>query len=110
MQKRDSAAQDCLNLAIAIPQSSLTYNSNDQRLDISMPQIWLQRTYANYVDPSLWDEGINAAMLSYTLNGWRSESPGQTTETSYAGLMGASIYGVAFPLARQLFVGQRQRR
>lgn len=58
-----------------------------------MPQIWLQRTYANYVDPSLWDEGINAAMLSYTLNGWRSESPGQTTETSYAGLMGASIYG-----------------
>ncbi|EEW0787203.1 outer membrane usher protein [Escherichia albertii] len=97
LQKRDSAAQDCLNLAIAIPQSSLIYNSNDQRLDISVPQIWLQKTYANYVDPSLWDEGINAAMLSYTLNGWRSESPNQVTETSYAGLMGGvNLWGWHF--------------
>ncbi|EOY8346600.1 outer membrane usher protein [Escherichia albertii] len=97
LQKRDSAAQDCLNLAVAIPQSSQTYNSNDQRLDISVPQIWLQKTYANYVDPSLWDEGINAAMLSYTLNGWRSESPDRTSETSYAGLMGGiNLWGWHF--------------
>ncbi|MBB2270932.1 outer membrane usher protein [Escherichia sp. 94.0001] len=97
LQKRENAAQDCLNVEVAIPQSSVAYNSNDQRLDISMPQIWLQRTYANYVDPSLWDEGINAAMLSYTLNGWRSESPNQTTETSYAGLMGGiNLWGWHF--------------
>ncbi|MCV5366011.1 outer membrane usher protein, partial [Escherichia coli] len=49
LQKRDSTAQDCLNLEVAIPQSSLTYNSNDQRMDINVPQLWLQKTYANYV-------------------------------------------------------------
>lgn len=97
LQKRDSAAQNCLNLAIAIPQSSITYNSNDQRLDISVPQIWLQKTYANYVDPSLWEEGINAAMLSYTLNDWHSESPDQASESRYAGLMGGiNLWGWHF--------------
>lgn len=97
LQKRDSTAQDCLNLEVAIPQSSLTYNSNDQRMDINVPQLWLQKTYANYVDPSLWDEGINAAMFSYTLNGWRSESPDQTAESTYAGLMGGfNLWGWHF--------------
>lgn len=97
LQKREQAAQSCLNLAVAIPQSSVAYNSNDQRLDIAVPQIWLQKTYANYVDPSLWDEGINAAMLSYTVNGWRSETTGQTTESSYAGLMGGiNLWGWHF--------------
>lgn len=97
LQKRDSAMQDCLNLDVAIPQSSISYNSNDQRLDINVPQIWLQKTYANYVDPSLWDEGINAAMLSYSLNTWRSESPDQTSESTYAGLMGGiNLWGWHF--------------
>lgn len=26
------------------------------------------KNYQNYVDPSLWENGINAAMLSYNLN------------------------------------------
>ncbi|ALR75492.1 fimbrial assembly protein [[Enterobacter] lignolyticus] len=97
LQKREKASLDCLNMAVAIPQSSISYDSSEQRLDITVPQIWVQKIYANYVDPSLWDEGINAAMLSYTLNGWRSETPGQTTETSYAGLMGGvNLWGWHF--------------
>lgn len=33
------------------------------------------KNYQNYVDPSLWENGINAAMLSYNLNGYHSETP-----------------------------------
>lgn len=32
------------------------------------------KNYQNYVDPSLWENGINAAMLSYNVNGYHSES------------------------------------
>ncbi|MDY9172276.1 FimD/PapC N-terminal domain-containing protein, partial [Escherichia coli] len=40
---------------------------NDQPLDIDVPQAWIMKNYQNYVDPSLWENGINAAMLSYNL-------------------------------------------
>lgn len=35
------------------------------------------KNYQNYVDPSLWENGINAAMLSYNLNGYHSETHGR---------------------------------
>ncbi|MEA7614576.1 hypothetical protein ONO57_25270, partial [Salmonella enterica subsp. enterica serovar Anatum] len=41
---------------------------SDQRLYITVPQAWQNRSYQGYVDPSLWDNGINAATLSYSLN------------------------------------------
>ncbi|NYY75293.1 hypothetical protein DMI60_17475 [Escherichia coli] len=40
------------------------------------------KNYQNYVDPSLWENGINAAMLSYNLNGYHSESPAEQMTVS----------------------------
>lgn len=56
------------------PQASVRYDVNDQRLDIDVPQAQVMKNYQNYVDPSLWENGINAAMLSYNLNGYHSET------------------------------------
>lgn len=36
--KRDDDLGDCLNLAEMIPQSSIRYDVNDQRLDIDVPR------------------------------------------------------------------------
>ncbi len=76
--KRDEDLGDCLNLAEMIPQSSIRYDVNDQRTGYRRPpSAWIMKNYQNYVDPSLWENGINAAMLSYNLNGYHSESPVQ---------------------------------
>lgn len=70
----DETLGNCLNLTEIIPQASVRYDVNEQRLDIDVPQAWVMKNYQNYVDPSLWENGINAAMLSYNLNGYHSET------------------------------------
>ena len=82
----DLTSDTCVNLAEQFPQSSWNYDLGTQELSISMPQIYVQKNPGGYVDPSLWDDGIPAAMFSYDLNGWHSENNGQTSESGYAGL------------------------
>lgn len=81
-----SPEEDCLDLAQLIPQSSVEYDNSDQRLMITVPQASLVKGFENYVDPSLWEEGINAAMLSYDMNAWRSDYAGEKSDSFYAGL------------------------
>lgn len=49
-----------------IPQASVRYDVNEQRLDIDVPQAWVMKNYQNYVDPSLWENGINAVCCHTT--------------------------------------------
>lgn len=91
--ERDEELGDCLNLTEIIPQSSVRYDVNDQRLDINVPQAWVMKNYQNYVDPSLWENGINAAMLSYNVNGYHSESPGRKNDSLYASFNGGVNLG-----------------
>ncbi|EMS4515663.1 TPA: outer membrane usher protein [Escherichia coli] len=90
---RDNELGDCLNLAELIPQTSIRYDVNDQRLDIYVPQAWVMKNYQNYVDPSLWENGINAAMLSYNVNAYHSESPDRKNDSVYAAFNGGMNLG-----------------
>lgn len=83
--KREESVNNCLDLALAIPQSTSHFDGGDQRLDIGVPQIWVQKGFANYVDPSLWDDGIPAAMLSYNVSAWKNENDYGTEDSVYAG-------------------------
>ena len=42
------------------------FDSSRLRLDISIPQIALQKNAQGYIDPSVWNRGINAGFLSYS--------------------------------------------
>ncbi|MGU5146380.1 fimbria/pilus outer membrane usher protein, partial [Escherichia coli] len=53
----------------------------------------VMKNYQNYVDPSLWENGINAAMLSYNLNGYHSETPGRKNDSIYAAFNGGMNLG-----------------
>ncbi|MFI7811418.1 outer membrane usher protein [Citrobacter werkmanii] len=83
--KREESVNNCLDLAKAIPLSKSHYDGGDQRLDIGVPQMWVQKGFANYVDPSLWDDGIPAAMLSYNISAWKNENNYGTEDSVYAG-------------------------
>ncbi|WP_421512495.1 fimbria/pilus outer membrane usher protein (plasmid) [Enterobacter sp. JS8-1] len=52
-----------------IPQASAEFLFSAQRLVISIPQAALSPQARGYVPPEMWDEGITAAMLNYSLSG-----------------------------------------
>lgn len=82
----DEAGNHCLALSKKIPTARMEYDSGEQRLDIQIPQIYMQRTARGSVNPALWDSGIPAALLGYSLNGYSSESHGQSYRSFYAGI------------------------
>ncbi|ETD61260.1 fimbria/pilus outer membrane usher protein, partial [Escherichia coli] len=47
---------------------------------------WILSNYQGYIDPSLWEDGISAAMLSYRMNGWRNTRRGDETQSFYTAL------------------------
>ncbi|MBL2545420.1 hypothetical protein ELJ63_31765, partial [Klebsiella pneumoniae] len=50
----------CRPLSDYVPGASAEFDSGEQSLVISVPQIYLLRTPRGWVDPALWEKGINA--------------------------------------------------
>lgn len=67
-----SPEQQCINLTEKLPGSLATYDDENERLILTIPQIYLQQHAEGYIDPSRWDEGINALSASYSLSGSNS--------------------------------------
>lgn len=67
-------SQNCIDLKDSIPEAEVVYNFTLQRLDISLPQIWVEKSARGYIPPSEWDQGITAASLNYNFNGSNSDN------------------------------------
>ncbi|EAR9308083.1 outer membrane usher protein [Salmonella enterica subsp. salamae] len=76
----------CVDIKKYYPTASANYDTGTQALDLSFPQIYIVKRPAGYVDPSLWENGVPAALVSYDMNAWHSEGNGSTSDTAYAGL------------------------
>lgn len=83
----------CANLQSVIPDAKVQFDSNEQQLNISIPQIYVNRISSGTVDPALWDSGIPAGLLSYYLNGYDSKFGTNSSRTFYAGLNGGLNIG-----------------
>ncbi|HAT1622034.1 TPA: fimbrial biogenesis outer membrane usher protein [Raoultella planticola] len=78
----------CANL-YAIPQASTDFQFAMQRLVLSIPQAALSSQARGSVPPERWDEGINAAMLNYSLSGgnnWAKNKNSSNSDSQYANL------------------------
>ncbi|MEG1681961.1 MAG: FimD/PapC N-terminal domain-containing protein, partial [Stenotrophomonas sp.] len=62
-------ATDCLELAHSIPDARVSYNGNQQRLDLRVPQVHLHNLPRGHIPKALRDQGINALLVDYALNG-----------------------------------------
>lgn len=80
----------CRPLSDYVPGASEAFDWGEQRLDISVPQIYLLRTPRGWVDPALWEKGINAATLGYSASHDRqrygNQQSSHTSMTVDAGL------------------------
>ena len=71
----------------AIPQASTDFQFTSQRLVISVPQAAMAMQARGYVQPTLWDEGIPAALLNYTFSGANNlNKSGGNDSSQYANL------------------------
>lgn len=84
----DAGEGECADLR-AIPQASADFQFGAQRLAISIPQAAIDLPARGYVPPDMWDEGITAAMLNYSLSGANSRArsgAGTRSDSQYANL------------------------
>ncbi|MBP2167371.1 outer membrane usher protein [Erwinia toletana] len=77
-----SRADDyCVVLGKDIPGAYTAFDFSKMRLDISMPQAAMQTQPHDWIAPERWDEGVNAALLSYQFSG--SENAGRYGNSSH---------------------------
>lgn len=87
------------NLTALIPDASVHFDLSTLHLALSVPQIAMQPQARGEINPALWDNGVPAFLLNYTLNGGRSWLDGQdgfgkSTQTNLFGnLLGGLNYG-----------------
>lgn len=58
----------CGLLAGWIPLATSTFDAGALELSITVPQAYIKQSARGYVDPGQWDEGIDAALLSYNFS------------------------------------------
>ncbi len=61
-------AIDCIFIKDIIPNATLNYDNDDQKIYLTIPLAYIHNTPDGYVRPELWDEGVPAFTLAYTLN------------------------------------------
>lgn len=77
-----------------MPAVTTAFDFARQRLKISVPQSLLNQTAQGDVDPALWDDGIPALLLNYSLSGAKSWMAGDSTENHFLNLRsGANLIG-----------------
>lgn len=84
----EDTGTECANLS-AIPQAESQFMFSSQKLVLSIPQAALMPKARGYVDPSLWDEGINALLMNYSFSGDSTHArtgTGQNSNSQYANL------------------------
>lgn len=83
---KQPAGEQCLDLQNKLPEAQVTFDSNEQRLDILIPQIYMLSIARGTVSPELWDSGVPAFLLGYNVNGYTSQSHGNTFNSLFAGV------------------------
>lgn len=76
----------CIDITDKLPESKVIFDSNEQRLNITIPQVYMKNVAQGTVSPALWDSGVPAMLLGYNISGYNSESRGQTFNSLFAGV------------------------
>lgn len=75
-----SADSRCRLLPEWVDQANARYDSSEMRLDLSVPQVALQRQARGYVEPQYWSHGIVAGFLNYSVNVYQYRMEGRSMD------------------------------
>ncbi|MFU2316445.1 fimbria/pilus outer membrane usher protein [Rahnella sp. PCH160] len=82
-ENASAATDECINFIKIIPSSAAAFEFDKQALNLSFPQAVIAQSARGYVDPSLWDEGINALLMDYNFSGSNGTSKYSGSEKSH---------------------------
>lgn len=88
----DNTEHACRDFAEWIPMASSRVDIETLTLDVSIPQIYINRSARGYIDPSEWDNGIDAALLNYNFSA-ATATAGAGEDRGYLGLNGGLNLG-----------------
>ncbi|WP_030131413.1 fimbria/pilus outer membrane usher protein [Pseudomonas sp. QTF5] len=64
----------CIDLLKLVPGAQIDFDGSKLSLALSVPQIAMRRNVLGEVDPERWDNGINAAFVSYQVSAQQTNS------------------------------------
>lgn len=75
-----AAGSDCQKIEQWVDDAFYEFDTSRLRVDISIPQVAMQNNAQGYVDPSVWDRGIDAAFFSYNASAYKTFNKFQGNE------------------------------
>ena len=82
--------KSCRSLESLVTTASAQLVLADMRLNLQIPQAWLNRAVRGYVDPERWEAGSNALYASYD-NSYFKQTSGRFDAESWYSRLGGSI-------------------
>lgn len=75
------------------PEIILALDQANQRLNITVPQAWLEWHSANWAPPATWNPGVAGFLLDYNLfaSAWRPQDGSDSENINTYGTMGANL-------------------
>ncbi|WP_430673358.1 outer membrane usher protein FimD [Klebsiella aerogenes] len=61
--------EECVPVGSILPGMTTYFDFGLQRLNVNIPQIFLESNIRGYIPPGEWDDGINAGLLGYNFSG-----------------------------------------
>lgn len=64
----------CYRLGDLVPDATAVYEAAGLRLNLSIPQIYLNAARRGYIDPALWEDGVPVGFVDYSFSTMRNLS------------------------------------
>lgn len=76
----------CVRIDNILPDVEAAYDPAELTLALTIPQASMVHTPMGYVNPALWDSGINAGIAQYNFNAYTASQNGNDSTSAYLGL------------------------
>lgn len=76
----------CVVPGNSIPHAGMSFDFQNMRLNIAIPQAMLKNRPQGWIPPERWDEGVPALISGYRLNGSRSQSENSDSNNLFLSL------------------------
>ncbi|SUC34001.1 Outer membrane usher protein fimD precursor [Providencia rustigianii] len=88
------AKDTCEPLTSLVTDSTARFDVGLQRLNITVPQLFMKDRVRDFIPPELWDSGITAGILNYSLTGSNARNQdGKNSSYSYLNLQSGLNFG-----------------
>ena len=81
-----SSESSCIKVQDFFTESQVTFDYSTQSLELSIPQKYTRNLPLDYISPQLYDSGITATRMNYSLSSYHSRSNDYSSNYLYAGI------------------------